>query len=247
MIGQVTRLAQFWDRSEKSYEAVVRFGFATASYDRQGEVVGPVTVPVLSVDQIEEALAPMRGEIEQTPPPVSAKKVNGVPSYKLARRNEAVELAPVRVSVFELALLGLEGERARLRVHCSAGTYIRAIAHELGIRLGCGAHVEELVRTEAGPFRIEQAWTLEQLQELKDEGRIAEALVPAAELLPQFPPVFVDDVTVTQIRQGRDFTVSAFRTGAGAAHVKAIDRGGRLVAIGKIALPHVYHPVIVLN
>jgi tRNA pseudouridine55 synthase len=247
MIGQVTRLAQFWDRSEKTYEAVIRFGFATTSYDRQGEVAGPVTVPVLSMEQIEDALAPMRGEIEQTPPPVSAKKVNGVPAYKLARKNEAVELAAVRVSIFELTLLALDGDRARLRVHCSAGTYIRAIAHELGIRLGCGAHVEELVRTQAGPFGIGQAWTLERLQELKDADRLAEALVPAAELLPQFPPVFVDDLTVTQIRQGRDFTVSAFRIGAGAAHVKAIDRGGRIVAIGKIALPHVYHPIVVLN
>jgi tRNA pseudouridine55 synthase len=189
----------------------------------------------------------MRGEILQTPPPVSAKKVKGVPAYKLTRRNEAVELAPVRVSILELTLLSLEGDRARLLVRCSAGTYIRAIAHELGIRLGCGAHVDELVRTQAGPFRIGQAWTIERLQELKDQGRLAEAMVPAAELLPQFPPVFVDDLTVTQIRQGRDFTVSAFRVGAGAAHVKAIDRGGRLVAIGRISLPHVYHPVIVLN
>jgi hypothetical protein len=82
---------------------------------------------------------------------------------------------------------------------------------------------------------------------LKDEGRLVEAMIPAAELLPQFPPVFVDDLTVTRIRQGRDFTVSAFRADAGAAHVKAIDRGGRLIAIGRIPLPHVYHPVIVLN
>jgi tRNA pseudouridine55 synthase len=247
MIGQVTRLARFWERSEKTYEAVIRFGFATSTYDRQGETVGPVTEPQLTAEQIEAAIAPMRGEIDQTPPPVSAKKVNGVPSYKLARRNEAVELAAVRVSIFELTLLSVEGVRARLRVHCSAGTYIRAIAHELGMKLGCGAHVEELVRTQSGPFRIEQARTLEALQALKAEGRLAEALVPAAELLPQFPPVMVDDLTAGRIRQGRDFAVSAFRVNIGAQHVKAIGPDGRLVAIGRIALPHVYHPIVVMN
>jgi tRNA pseudouridine55 synthase len=247
MIGQVTRLAQFWERAEKTYETVVRFGFATASYDRQGEVVGPVTEVQVTAEQIEAALEPMRGEILQTPPPVSAKKVNGVPSYKLARRNEAPELAPVRVTIFELALLSVEGDRARLRVHCSAGTYIRAIAHELGMQVGCGAHVEELVRTQSGPFRIEQGRSLEQLQSLKDEDRLKEALLTGADLLPQYPPVFVDETTATQIRQGRDFTVSAFRANAGAEHVKAIGRDGRLIAIGRIALPHVYHPVVVLN
>jgi tRNA pseudouridine55 synthase len=241
MIGQVTRLAQFWDRSEKTYETVIRFGFATSTYDRAGDA-GPATTPSFSEADLEAALEPLRGEIMQVPPPVSAKKVNGVPAYKLARKNESVELAAVKVTIFELALLSFDGERARLKVHCSAGTYIRAIAHELGIQLGCGAHVEELVRTQAGSFRIEQAWTLEKLQ-----GHVEEAVLPAAELLPQFPPVYVDDNTVTQIRQGRDFAVSAFRANVGSEHVKAIDRDGRLIAIGRIALPHVYHPVIVLN
>ena len=115
------------------------------------------------------------------------------------------------------------------------------------MKLGCGAHVEELVRTQSGPFRIEQARTLEALQALKAEGRLAEALVPAAELLPQFPPVMVDDLTAGRIRQGRDFAVSAFRVNIGAQHVKAIGPDGRLVAIGRIALPHVYHPIVVMN
>ncbi len=99
MIGQATRLARFWEGSEKSYEAVVRFGFATSTYDRAGEAVWPdVTEPCITAEQIEACLAPMRGEIEQTPPPVSAKKINGVPAYKLARKNIAVDLAPVKVS-----------------------------------------------------------------------------------------------------------------------------------------------------
>ncbi|HYA16827.1 MAG TPA: tRNA pseudouridine(55) synthase TruB [Bryobacteraceae bacterium] len=242
MIGQATRLARFWERSEKTYEAKIRFGFATTTYDRAGEPVGPVTSPSISREELEAALESMRGEIEQVPPPVSAKKVKGVPAYKLARKNQAVELAPVKVTIFELNATEVASTWAKLRIRCSAGTYVRSIAHELGQRLGCGAHVEELVRTQAGPFRLDQAWTLDELQ-----GHVEEALVPAADLLPQFPPVYVDEETVSRIRQGRDFTVSPFRVNVGTAHVKAIDRAGKLVAIGKIALPHVYHPVIVLT
>ncbi len=247
MIGQATRLARFWDGSEKEYEAVVRFGFATSTYDRAGEPCGPDTAPNITADQVEACLAPMRGEIDQTPPPVSAKKINGVPAYKLARKNIAVDLAPVRVSVYELSLLGVEGTQARLRVRCSAGTYVRSIAHQLGLSLGCGAHIDSLVRTRSGPFLIGQASTLERLQGLKDEGRLAEALVATHDLLPEFPAVFVDDIAVTHIRQGRDFSVSPFRVNTGAPHVKAIGPDGRLVAIGRIAMPNVYHPMVVLT
>jgi tRNA pseudouridine55 synthase len=246
MIGQATRLARFWDGSEKGYEAVVRFGFATSTYDRAGEPCGPVTEPNITADQIEACLAGMRGEIEQTPPPVSAKKVHGVPAYKLARKNIQVDLAPSKVSIYELTLLEVDGARARLRVRCSAGTYIRSIAHQLGILLGCGAHVEALVRTRSGPFHLEEAFTIEKLQHLKAEGRLREALLAMSDLLPDFPGVFVDDLTATTIRQGRDFHVSPFRVMLGSPHVKAIGPDGRLVAIGRIAMPHIYHPIVVL-
>jgi tRNA pseudouridine55 synthase len=189
----------------------------------------------------------MRGEIEQAPPPVSAKKINGVPAYKLVRKNIHVDLPPVRVSIYELALLGVEGTRARLRVRCSTGTYIRSIAHQLGLSLGCGAHIESLVRTRSGPFQIEQACGLERLQQMKEEGCLAGALIAACDLLPEFPAVFVDDLAITHIRQGRNFNVSPFRIQSGAPHVKAIGPDGRLVAIGRIAMPHIYHPVVVLT
>lgn len=247
MIGQATRLARFWDGSEKGYEAVVRFGFATSTYDRAGEPRGPVTEPRITVDELESCLAAMRGEIEQTPPPVSAKKINGVPAYKLARKNIPVEFAPSKVSIYELTLLNLEDARARLHVRCSAGTYIRSMAHQLGISLGCGAHIEALVRTRSGPFRLEQAFTMERLQKIKDEGRLGEALAGMSELLPEFPGVLVDDATATSIRHGRDFNVSPFRVNPESPHVKAIGPDGRLVAIGRIAMPHIYHPVVVLG
>lgn len=247
MIGQATRLARFWDSADKCYEAVLRFGFATSTYDRAGAPAGAITEPCVAAPDVEACLTKMRGEIEQTPPPVSAKKIGGVPAYKLARKNVAVDLPPVRVSIYELTLLGVEGCRARLRVRCSAGTYIRSLAHSLGIALGCGAHVESLVRTQSGPFRLEQARTLDQLQKMKEEGRLGDALIPMRDLLPDFPSVVVDDVTATNIRHGRDFQVSPFRMNSGAPHVKAIGPDGELVAIGRIALPHVYHPVVVLD
>ncbi len=246
MIGQTTKLARYWERAEKSYDAVVRFGFATSTWDREGDRVSPAGEPQISAEIVEACLGAFRGEIDQVPPPVSAKKINGVPAYKLARKNIAVEIPAVRVTVHELTLLGVEGDRARFRVRCSAGTYVRSIAHELGVALGCGAHIDELVRTASGPFPLSAAFSLEKLQELKDAGLLEEALIKPSELLPQFPPVFVDDTTARQIRQGRDFAVSAFRVNAGTEHVKAIGPDGELIAIGKAALPHVYHPVVVM-
>ena len=247
LIGQATRLSQFLEKSEKAYYATVRLGFATSTYDRDGEPCGPARAPCGTAEQIELCLATMRGEISQTPPPVSAKKVRGVPAYKLVRKNLEVNLAPVRVFIYELSQEEFDGTTVKLRVRCSAGTYVRAIAHELGRQMSCGAHLEALVRTQSGPFRLDQAFTIEKLQELKDAGRLHEAVMDPATLLPEFPPVMVDDATVTQIRQGRDFAVSPFRVGAGAEHVKAVGPDGRLVAIGKIALPHVYHPLVVLS
>lgn len=247
MVGQVTRLAQFWDASEKAYEAVIRFGFATSTYDREGDPVGtPVDVSITAGD-IEACLAPLRGEIEQTPPPVSAKKINGVPAYKLARKNIPVDLAPVKIRIHELTLRSVEGDRARVFVRCSTGTYVRSIAHDIGRMLGCGAHIDELVRVASGPFDIGDAFTLERLQTLKDDGRLAEAVLPPADLLPHFPAAWVDELTVVQIRQGRDFHVSPFRVEKGTQYVKAIGPDGRLVAIGRIALPNVYHPAVVLT
>jgi len=247
MIGQTTRLARYWADAEKSYDATVRFGFATSTYDRDGDRMSPSAEPYLTDERIEACLAPMRGEIDQIPPPFSAKKTAGVPAYKLARKNVPVELAPCRIFIYELTLKSIEGDRARIFVRSSAGAYVRTIAHELGIALGCGAHIDELVRTASGPFHIGQAFTLEQLQCFKDEGRLEAAILRPAELLPHFPLVYLDELTVRQVRQGRDFNVSPFRVNAGTEYVKAIGPDRELVAIGQIVLPHLYHPVVVLE
>ena len=246
VLNRATRLSQFMMKADKVYEAEVRFGFATNTYDSEGYATTEPVAVTLDTAAVERALDAFRGELLQTPPPVSAKKVDGVPAYKLERKNKPVKLAAVPVTVFSLELTFCEGDAARIRVHCSAGTYVRAIAHELGVMLGCGAHLSALRRTRAGSFTIEQARTLEELAELATQGRFDEAVVPAVELLPDFPAERVDLATATLIRQGRDFHVSPFRVRNGAPFVRAVGEDGELVAIGEMRLPNIYHPMLVL-
>ena len=246
VIGRATRLAQFYTRSDKIYEALIRFGFSTDTYDRSGQPASPRTEPSIDTGDLERLLDNFRGEIMQTPPPVSAKKVDGVRAYSLARKQMPVELAPAPIEIYELTLLELRGAEARIRARCSGGTYLRSIAHDLGQSMGCGAHLADLRRIASGEFTIEQAHTIADLQQLALEGRLSEALVPAARMLPDFPTVYVDSLTAGQIRQGRNFPVSPFRVGPGSRYVKAVSSDGELIAIGEAKLPNLYHPVVVL-
>ncbi|MBM3787378.1 MAG: tRNA pseudouridine(55) synthase TruB, partial [Acidobacteria bacterium] len=141
LLNRATRLSQFLMKADKVYDAEVRFGFSTSTYDAEGEPMGEVRDVTVEEAALRAALPSFVGEVSQIPPPVSAKKINGVPAYKLARKNQAVELRPVPVSVYSIELLSCGAGRARLRVHCGPGTYIRRIAHDLGGMLGCGAHL----------------------------------------------------------------------------------------------------------
>jgi tRNA pseudouridine55 synthase len=245
VIGRATRLAQFFSSGEKKYDARLRFGRATDTYDREGTPVGDVVDPQFSRQELEDALAHFRGVFPQTPPPFSAKKVAGTPAYKLARKQIAVELQPVEVHVFALELAGFDGAAAHVQVHCSAGTYLRGIAHEVGQRLGCGAYLEELRRTASSEFTEEQAHSLEKLQDLAAAGKLDDVLIPPVALLPHFPNATVDALTAGQIRQGKDFRLSPFIARHGAKFVKAVDQEGNLVAIGEARLPQLYHPILV--
>ena len=187
-----------------------------------------------------------RGEIMQTPPPVSAKKVDGVRAYALARRQMPVELAPAPVQIYELTLLEIRGAEARIRARCSGGTYLRSIAHDLGRPWAVGRIFAELRRIASAEFTIEQAHTIAELQQLAQEGRLGEALVPAARMLADFPTVYVEPLAAGQIRQGRNFQASPFRVGQGSRYVKAVSSDGELIAIGEAKLPNLYHPVVVL-
>ena len=246
VIGRATRLAQFFIHNDKVYDARVRFGYSTDTYDREGTATSILCDPILRAEVIEPRLEIFRGEFLLRPPPVSAKKIQGVPAYRLARQQIPVDLKPVPVHVYELKLLGIEGTEARLWAHCSAGTYMRSIAHELGQAMGCGAHLSALRRLRSGDFSIELSRTLPELVALAAEGRLGEALIPATTLLPHIPAVTLDTVTAGMVRQGRDFPVSPFRVQPETRYVKAVSLEGELVAIGEAKLPHLYHPVVVL-
>ncbi len=246
VIGRATRLAQFFTRNDKTYEGVIHFGYSTDSYDMDGEATSAETAVTLERSALEALLEGFRGALLQTPPPVSAKKIAGRPAYELARKGQPVELKPVAVEVYDLQIVAIEGCEATIRMHCSAGTYVRSIAHDAGQALGCGAFLKALRRTASGDFKIEQARTLEELAVLAQEERLGEALIPAAQLLPGFPAERVDAITAGQIRNGRDFRVSPFQIREDTRYVKAVTPQGELIAIGEMRLPRVYHPVLVL-
>lgn len=246
VIGRATRLAQFFTHNDKIYEGVVHFGYSTDSYDMDGAPTSPEVPVVLERDAVDAIFARFRGEFLQTPPPVSAKKIDGRPAYERARKNLPVELKPVPVNVTSLEVIAIAGCEATVRIHCSAGTYIRGIAHDAGKVMGRGAFLQALRRLASGDFRIEEARALEQLAALAAEGRLHEALLPAAGLLPEFPVEIVDTATLTHIRNGRDFRVSPFQARGEARYVKAVTQEGQLAAIGEAILPHLYHPVLVL-
>ena len=247
VVGRATRLAQFFTRDRKVYEGVIRFGRSTDSYDREGVPTSEPAEVRFSREDLEDAIGHFRGEIEQVPPPISAKKIGGTPAYKLARRQQPVNLLPVRVTIYTFELLSFDGLDAGVRVECSAGTYLRSIAHDLGRTLGCGAYLQALRREVSGDFTLHSAYTIAQLEELAASQRLPEALVPATGLLPEFPNEIVDAFTAGQIRCGRDFRVSPFRGHGGLRYVKAISPDGQLIAIGEVRLPNVYHPVLVLG
>jgi tRNA pseudouridine55 synthase len=246
VIGRATRLAQFYTRNDKIYEGVIHFGYSTDTYDADGQATSPVQEVTLTREQVDQALERFRGAFAQVPPPVSAKKIAGRPAYEMARKQEPVDLKPVDIEVYSLDVLGVEGCEAEVRVHCSAGTYLRGIAHDAGQAMGCGAFLKSLRRTASGDFKIAAARTLEELAALSESGRFEEAVIPAAQLLPHFPSELVDMVTAGQIRNGRDFRVSPFHAPKGARFVKAVTADGALIAIGEARLPQVYHPVLVL-
>ncbi len=246
VIGRATRLAQFLTAGEKRYDGRIRFGWSTDTYDREGTRLSEPVEPAFSIADLETALDAYRGTFLQTPPPFSAKKIAGTPAYRLARKQVPVELEAVEVTVHALELLEWNAGVAHVRVHCSPGTYLRSIAHDVGQKLGCGAFLESLRRTASGEFTESQARSLPDLQELAAAGRLNEALIPSAQVLPGFPNANVDALTAGQIRQGKDFRTSPFAGRSGARYVKAIGPGGDLIAIGEARLPHLYHPILVL-
>jgi tRNA pseudouridine55 synthase len=209
-LGKATRLARFASGASKSYLATVRFGFSTDTYDRTGELVGARSESCPGRAELESALDGLRGAQDQLPPPYSAKRIAGKRSHRLARAGIEVTPVPVRVEVHGLELLDYDPPRARLSLSASSGTYVRSLAHDLGRRLGCGAHLDELRRTRIGPFSVEEASTLEALSRLASQGRLSERLLSPTELLRDLPRVDVSAPAVKLLMHGRDVPKSAW-------------------------------------
>jgi tRNA pseudouridine55 synthase len=201
-VGKATRLARFLAESDKTYRARVRFGFATDTEDAMGEPLGPKVEVSLSQGRLAEACRDLVGPLEQVPPAYSAKRVGGKRLYDLARRGTAVERRAVSVVVHSLDLIRLEGETAEIDVRCSAGTYVRAIARDLGSRLGVGAHLAALRRTSTGGFGLERSLPASELT----PELAATHLLPMSAALQHLPAVIVADAGRQALRRGQNLT-----------------------------------------
>lgn len=201
MIGKATRLATFLSGVDKTYRGTLRLGVTTDTYDRDGTPVGPARQACVDEAQVAATMQRFLGSVSQVPPVFSAKKVRGTPMHRLARRNRPVTPTPVLVIFHRIDLLGLEGDEVAFEAAVSAGTYLRSFAHDLGNLLGCGAYLSALRRTAAGPFRVEDALTLEAL---RTEGPSAAARVIPMEGIPLgIPTLVLTPAGMHAIRHGR--------------------------------------------
>ena len=273
VIGSFTRLAQFYLSSEKAYEGTIRFGFSTDTYDAEGEPTSTPASAALSREEVDILAGEFRGIISQTPPPFSAKKIKGVPAYKLARQQKEVRLEPVQVEIKELEILSVEGERVHFRARVGSGTYMRSVAHDMGQTVGCGAHLESLRRTSVAEFTLAEAHTLEAVEHSQsslqsknnchpdrsfafpqEKGSVVEGpcvppelealFVHPRNLLPHFPCVTADETAVAHIQSGRTVNLPEFSR---ARHVKVFQGQRNLIAIATRVAGTLFHPKIVLG
>jgi tRNA pseudouridine55 synthase len=265
LLGRATRLAQFYTGRRKRYSAGFRFGFATDSYDADGEAQGPDTAPSLDGEALARLAAERIGRFEQVPPQFSAKKIHGRPAYEFARKKQAVELKPVEVELFEFRLEKVEGSLARFVIECSSGTYIRSLAHELGQKLGCGAHLSEITRTAVGEFSLDQAISLEELAAAAPAGRLGECVIPLERLLPNLPRVNLLPILEKRVRHGSRFNVLLSQIQPGRQELppgatsqleggeprpprlRVFSQQEKLLAIAEAVVPRTYQPLVVFD
>lgn len=237
-LGTATRLTRFLIRAPKIYEGVIRFGVATDTYDAAGKVVSEApaeAVAALTAEAVAAAMGGFQGEIQQQPPPYSAKKVQGVKYYELARRGEEVPSEPKEVTVYEFVPLGeIADGRLRFRLSCSSGTYARGLAHDLGAALGVGGHLAELRRTRIGGFRVEDALPLTRLEEkVQAEEPLGSAWVPFDQIPLPFGEVTADPQQEHRISHGQTVLVREL-AGEEGDWVKLVNRRRELIAVGTV-------------
>jgi tRNA pseudouridine55 synthase len=245
LLGKYTRLAQFFNSAEKSYTGTIRFGFATDTYDAEGEPAGPFTQPHVSIESVRAAARHFHGEMQQMPPPFSAKKIGGTPAYKLARAGKPVDLKPATVVIESFEIAALDGDAASFTMDISAGGYVRSVAHELGQILGCGGHLSSLRRTRAGVFTLADAHTLDELQPLSaNSAALDEMSLHPRKLLTQMPCVTADEQTAGRMRNGNQANLPDFSS---AALVKVFAGQRDLFAIASRVAGTLFQPIVVMG
>lgn len=227
LIGPAVRLSEYVSASDKRYQAVIRLGASTDTYDADGRILSTSPVDKINEAQFEKALQSFVGEIEQVPPPYSAIKVKGRKAYEMAREGEEIDLAPRRIKVYSLELLEWAPPEAVIDVYCSSGTYVRSLAHDLGETLGCGAHLIGLRRTKSGRFTLRDAAPLRRLRESFEDGTWYQFLIPAAEALSDWPSIELTQDEVEAIRHGHRIKAEE----GSHAMVRGISEQGELVAL----------------
>jgi len=227
LIGPAVRLSEYVSASDKRYQAVLRLGATTDTYDADGEILRSRPAEHITEDQFQTELQGFVGEIEQVPPPYSAVKVHGRKAYEMAREGEEVDLAPRKIKVYNLDLLEWAPPEAVIDVYCSSGTYVRSLAHDLGEKLGCGAHLVGLRRTKSGRFTLRDAVPLRKLREAFETGTWYQYLIPAAEALSDWPAVELSEEEVDLIRHGHRIPAE---TGS-PSQARGVSSDGDLVAL----------------
>jgi tRNA pseudouridine55 synthase len=244
VIGNLTRLAQFYTSSEKTYEGTIRFGFATDTYDAEGQPTGPAQAVTLSLDQVRQLANRFQGIIQQMPPPFSAKKIQGVPAYKLARKHAEVTLKPVQVEIKEFEITEVNNDRASFHARVASGTYMRSVAHDMGQLIGCGAHLESLRRTSVAEFELGDAHTLEDVAAAHKAVQPEDLFIHPRKLLPQFPSVTANEEMAARIRTGQPVNLPELSR---ARLVKVFTGQRELIGIATRLAGTLFHAKIVLE
>jgi len=243
VLGRMTRLCQFYNASEKSYEGSIQLGIATDTYDADGDPLGPPCEVHVTLEDVTHVVSGFVGAIQQIPPPFSAKKVQGVPAYKLARKKKDVELQAVEVEVREFTISGLNNGVVEFRCRVSSGTYVRTLAHEVGQKLGCGAHLASLRRTAVAEFTLQQSHTLEAIAAAADQSRTEELLIHPRRVLPEIPCVTATEEDIAKIRNGRTVNLPEMSR---SRWVKVFAGQAELVCLASRVAGTLFHPKVVL-
>lgn len=258
--GKSTRLFPYFSKLDKTYTGKIRLGFATNTYDATGEPTGTEVTQMPDEKQVLETIKHFCGKILQAPPPYSAKKFKGKPLYVLARNQQEIALPPVEVHIYDFSLIKYHPPVLEFKVHCSSGTYIRSLAHDLGFAWGCGAHLAGLERLAIGKYHLKDSFSLEQIRDSVESGHFTDFLIPIEQLLPEFPKIILSKNGAFLAQNGNTIfpeeisqpdiskdSISSISADEDVVH-RLFDQEGRLIAFArKSADGRGLHPFLVFD